>query len=400
MIATPACIRLPREIVDFITEDLKDEKKTLKACCLISRSADIWAASCRAHLFKDITVHVHEPERSLVEFIRFLEAAPFIAEQVERLCLRKTDVYFAQYPLTTSVVRKREVYGTRHPVDAFVVRNLLDKLPRLTQLSLQRLYCALTEGSNVTHADSNVKFKLKILKYRPEITDLAPLDGFLQILALFSEVDELRFQESPLPKCSPPSEGPKINLPKISSLIFEDANHMQALARDILCIASLRTLGMPLALTAASEIEFKAMLTQYGQELCNLQIVLCDLQDTIRQEKWRDMHVDRLTSLKSVTFITSSSLYMYQDRYHLPSITNCLGVVPSAGISQINLIPTVPKYLVDYDHQSWEDWAYPYFSSKASAQFDEVCHKLPSLQKVFWGWTIGHDVEDVDKLQW
>ncbi|KAI0341884.1 hypothetical protein BDW22DRAFT_1345671 [Trametopsis cervina] len=377
MTATPACIRLPREIVDFITEDFKDDKKTLSACCFISRSANTWIASCRAHIFRDLTVHVHRRGRNLTKFMQFLESARFVAENVEMLCLRKSGVFVSSYP-----------------IDVRILRPLLDKLPRLRYLSLQRLYCSLKKGSEMPHEDSNRKFKLKTLKYRADEVDDGSLPALLQILSLFSEVDELHFQDSPVKAGFFPLKTPMTasSLPTINSLIFEgEVHHILTLSRDVLQIASLRALAIPVELSGRRATEFKKMLVLYGQNLRTLHLVLGDLQDEVLQETWKSMLLDTLTSLESVTFILSTSQHLYSP--HFPSLANCVDVLPPAKISQINLICAVPKEYIHTSEKFWEGYTFPQSTSYRydhSSHFDETCCKLPSLQKVFCGWTVGH----------
>lgn len=256
MDATPACIRLPREIVDLITEDFQDDKETLSACCRISLSADTWTASCRAHIFKDVTVHVRR-DRSIERFIQFLDTARFVSENIQLLCIRKDVRRYA--PCS---------------IDAGVVHLLLRKLPRLHELSLQRLYCAVQQDMPA----HDLGFRLTTLKSRPDKVDQTTLSAFLQILSLFAEVGELHFQPLPWAELKQRLAVPTTSLPVINSLIFEGARYpMLALTRDVLQITSLDSLGLPFQLLGTGETEFTAMLAYYGENLRELQIQLGDV---------------------------------------------------------------------------------------------------------------------------
>ncbi|KAI0341887.1 hypothetical protein BDW22DRAFT_1429407 [Trametopsis cervina] len=378
MTETPACIRLPREIADLIINDLKDDKETLKACCLISRAADTWTASCRAHLFKDLTVHVHRHGTSVAEFVQFLDKAQFVAENIERLCLRRSSLH-----------------PVRHSIDVSVMRSLLSKLPHLRQLSLQRLYCALQQVSDVPYGCSNPKFKLETLKYRPDV-DNDPLPAFLQILSLFSEVDELTLQTytvryGSLPLRAPPAAD---SPPTINSLIFESAEYpMLALARDVLRIASLRTLGLPFDHRSPGSDVFKAMLTQYGHNLHGLIIVVGDLEQRVRQKEWKSW-LETLTALKSMTFIVASSHHYPKGDILLPSLANCINGLPPAPLVEINLIYAVaPKMVLIASYEYWEYFSFLSFPKdplQHDEYFDVACCALPHLRKVFCCWTVGH----------
>jgi len=46
--------RLPQEIIDYILDLLREESKTLKQCCLVSR---LWVPRARTHLFHRIDFH-------------------------------------------------------------------------------------------------------------------------------------------------------------------------------------------------------------------------------------------------------------------------------------------------------------------------------------------------------
>ncbi|KAI0341885.1 hypothetical protein BDW22DRAFT_1429405 [Trametopsis cervina] len=381
MSTPPACIRLPREIVDLITSNLKDDKKTLSACCLISRSTNTWIASCRAHLFKDFTVHIHRRGHNLVKLLKLLETAWFVAESVELLCLRNLDEYSVQ-----------------QSIDVCVAYSLLDKLPHLRELALKYMYCAPRKVPDVPH--TNAKFKLRTLTYLPSIIheETEGLSAFVQILSLLSEIDELRFQGLRVESDSLYLWTPLAanSLPTINSLIFEcECEWMLALARDVLQIVSLRVLGMLLWRTADGESEFKAMLTQYGQNLRGLCLVLSDRKDIVLRETWRSMLLDTLTSLESVTFIVAPKARMNPNSTELPSIANCVNVLPPAKIAKINLIYAVPRSKTNTHHESWESYALPTSltdegpAPDPSSYFDDACCALPSLRKVFCGWTVG-----------
>jgi len=48
--------RLPQEIIDYILDLLREERRTLKRCYLVSRS---WAPRARTHLFRRINFYSH-----------------------------------------------------------------------------------------------------------------------------------------------------------------------------------------------------------------------------------------------------------------------------------------------------------------------------------------------------
>lgn len=161
------------------------------------------------------------------------------------------------------------MHKEQYSIDVGVVHLLLRKLPRLYQLSLQRLGCVRQQDMPL----EEVGFKLRSLKYRHNDSTSS---AFLQLLSLFSEVGELHLQSSP---GAQPLDVPTTSLPAINSLILEGVDYpMVSLARDVLQITSLPSLSMPSHVWSRGEAEFTAMLAQYGQGLRKLQILL-DMND-------------------------------------------------------------------------------------------------------------------------
>ena len=70
---------LSPELIDIIIDNLHNDKRSLSACCLISKQ---WVPSCRFHLFSKITVTPHR----ISSMLHFLEShSPSIASLVRNL---------------------------------------------------------------------------------------------------------------------------------------------------------------------------------------------------------------------------------------------------------------------------------------------------------------------------
>lgn len=70
---------LPQELVDWIVDHLHDDKPSLKACALVSKS---WALSTYTHLFRSI--HISGPNK-LQEFASVLQPPPVFTSFIRKL---------------------------------------------------------------------------------------------------------------------------------------------------------------------------------------------------------------------------------------------------------------------------------------------------------------------------
>ncbi|KAI0784845.1 hypothetical protein C8Q75DRAFT_777824 [Abortiporus biennis] len=188
--------KVPQEILDAIIDHLKDDKRTLRACCLVSRS---WVSRSQGHIHYETGVSwlwSYDPSRY---------SSPNIASLVRKLNLT--------LPAYQPRPGKSDVVQSKRSISWIIVR-------RFTCLEQLRLHSYQWQGLEEEKETFGILFKnvtcLQLRKVSAETSS-----DFLEFFSLFPPFRILELQDinchSPLSKSTPQSP-PKIDVGSLRRL--------------------------------------------------------------------------------------------------------------------------------------------------------------------------------------
>lgn len=159
--------QVPQELIDQFIDHLHDDRKTLKACCMVSRS---WKPSSQFHLFCAISV-----TDSSDSFAAFLRAYPHIAAYIRHLRF---------YPAP----KNGRITTIICPLHALPV--ILNRLPQLKSLELDSMCAVCLCESPTACQPAPVSLKTLCLRSVADY-DHDAKEGVLQLFSVFSTVQLL-----------------------------------------------------------------------------------------------------------------------------------------------------------------------------------------------------------------
>ncbi|RDB30376.1 hypothetical protein Hypma_007059 [Hypsizygus marmoreus] len=119
-------LEVPQDIIDTILDELDQDKSTLSACSLVSKS---FGLPCQKHLYKKIQIILFQPpnkEHDRIEQLRdILKVNPFITAQVKHLVLRLPEARAGRLLLTLEMLPRVSIL-TVHPIHNFMLTSPWD----------------------------------------------------------------------------------------------------------------------------------------------------------------------------------------------------------------------------------------------------------------------------------
>jgi len=152
-------IELPQELIDAIIDNLHGDKGSLASCTLVTRK---WVQSARYHLFESIVVRIKQA-KAFDRFLLFIDTAPV--------------------PLTSCIQHLRlagtvKAGGDRVIIEPYVFVQIIQKLPTLVELKLERL-----TWSHGTHPSARREWQEADARPIPRPTPLSVLSLVNMIFA-------------------------------------------------------------------------------------------------------------------------------------------------------------------------------------------------------------------------
>lgn len=370
--------------MDDVLGYLESDTKTLKACCLLSRSWSCWTAAGRLLLFQSLTVHIDRRGHSIDAFIKFLTAAPHIGEVIQELCLQNA---------------RREI--VKRPIDVVTFQTIMRKLPRLKSLSLQHLQYGTNCGWPTR------EFELDSLSIRCLTRSKQSYRTFLELVASFSRLGELHLQMSPFYGAASYVPSPTYILPiesaPIRTLVLDGGRY----PADTLICDSLRLVPgslqcLSLTCGTANDIpDVRRVLKDHGAHLTSLQMhfpgvradgeqLLPDVGSCAHQtnaepwqEAWREADFGVVHAITSLTLIV--------DDGPLNGIICFLACMPVKKIRRIEIVCASPERrrstLLAPDEFFWEDSTIT--ELRGWPAVDDACSQFPNLKSVLLRWNPG-----------
>ncbi|TCD64220.1 hypothetical protein EIP91_004355 [Steccherinum ochraceum] len=334
---------VPQELVDMVLDHLHEDKRTLKACTLVSPS---WLDTSRHHLFYDLTVPVSEDTKSFDAFTDFLINTPLIATYIRDLRLRHGSTSLEPFAFFTAVPKSQTRIGPDH------LACILANLPRLQALLLDSVCIGGSElhGRYQHYPTTTRSFRLDSLALTNVRIEQSDYVGkhLSDLFMLFSRVQELKLRNLStsffpfFPDPFRPFRVDGISLQphrlhvdslsldlSITTREFVDIIHRSVDSQKLTSLSATCTQVDELPLVGQIIHDAASTLTHFE---FNLRDSIID--DMPTRADWRDLHLNACSALNSVVLHFMLEGYPSSGSAHLSQSTwthvlDLLSTIPS-----------------------------------------------------------------------
>lgn len=191
-------LHIPQELVDAILDGLWDDKPTLSACSLVTKS---WLERCRSYLFHSLKVAIIDSERPLSSFLTQLGSQLRFGAYVRSLAIVDISSFGGRAPFLQRVI------------SAYQLRRIIVRLPGLLELQLNHVQIRSQPPLELPVARYSRLQRLVISNSDMAVSQVGKeWNPVFETLAMFTHINELIFDSVFDQNESSPSDVGEISL--------------------------------------------------------------------------------------------------------------------------------------------------------------------------------------------